>query len=247
MNLKKFFNENPKCAIAFSGGVDSSYLLYEAIKYGKNIKAYFIKTSFQPQFEIDDAVEIAKLIGANLEIVQYNILENQKVCNNNFDRCYDCKTTLFTNIIEIAKRDGFGLVLDGTNASDDFSDRPGMRALAELNVRSPLRESKLTKDKIRLLSRKAGLPTYNKPAYACLATRVSTGTKITGDILSKIEKAEMFMLRLGFSDFRVRYNNNIAKIQLKEKQFRLFFKNKEAISNEFCKYFKEVLLDINAR
>jgi uncharacterized protein len=247
MNLREFFSNNPNCAIAFSGGVDSSYLLHQAVLYGKNIKAYFIKTPFQPQFEIDDAKEIADLIGANLNVIEYDILKNEKVSKNDPHRCYYCKKELFGNVLKIAKADGFDLVLDGTNASDDFSDRPGMKALEELKVVSPLRDCGLTKEKIRKLSKKAGLPTHNKPAYACLATRVLTDTKITYDILEKIEKAEKFMSRIGFSDFRVRFVNSSAKIQLKERQFSLFFKHRKIILNELSEYFNQVLLDLKSR
>ena len=247
MNLKKFFSKNPNCAIAFSGGVDSSYLLYEAIRYGKKIKAYLIKTPFQPQFEIEDAIQTAKLLGADLQIVEYDILKNKKVCRNHSDRCYDCKKTLFSTIIKIAEKDGFDIILDGTNASDDASDRPGMKALAELNVYSPLRECGLSKKQIRRLSKKAGLLTYNKPAYACLATRITTGTSITKELLSVIEKSETFMMTLGFSDFRIRTMDQNAKIQLKKGQFQLFFKNKEAIFNELSNCFQNVLLDLNPR
>ena len=135
---KQFFKENPKAAIAFSGGVDSAYLLYAACRYAEKVKAYYVKTAFQPQFELEDARELVKELGADMKVLMVDVLCKSDVIENPPDRCYHCKKNLFAYIIEAAQKDGFGVLLDGTNASDDASDRPGMKALRELAVRSPL-------------------------------------------------------------------------------------------------------------
>ena len=146
-----------------------------------------------------------------------------------------------------AKKDGFFVLLDGTNASDDYDDRPGMKALSELQVLSPLRLCGLKKEQIRALSKEAGLFTWNKPAYACLATRITTGREITKADLEKTEKAENYLTELGFSDFRVRLLFDSAKIQVTNGQFELLIKKRNEILKELKKYYKSVLLDMEAR
>lgn len=247
MKLSEFFKENPKIAIAFSGGVDSAYLLYEAKKYARNLRAYYVKSAFQPQFELDDAKAIANQLTVDMKIIELDNFENSDVITNSPDRCYYCKTIIFSTIINQAKNDGFNVLLDGTNASDDFEDRPGMRALVELEVKSPLRECGLTKTEIRKLSREAGLMTADKPAYSCLATRIPTGTKITKEKLEATEKAEGFLFELGFSDFRIRHLGDAAKIQLAKKDLPNFFNNREEILQELKQYYQAVLLDLETR
>ena len=214
MTLFEFFKFHPKAAMGFSGGVDSSYLLYAGRRAGADIKPYFVKTVFQPEFELADARCLAKELGTELELIEADILAVPHVANNPAERCYYCKSALFGALKERAKKDGYDLILDGTNASDEVSDRPGIRALKELGVLSPLRECGLTKDKIRRLSREAGLFTWDKPAYACLATRVPPGEKITQNLLSRIEGAEREISSLGFSDFRVRVFYGTALLQV---------------------------------
>ena len=179
MELSDFFRENPRAALAFSGVTDSAYLLYEALQCGAEVRPYYVKTPFQPRFELDDALRLTKELGTELTVIEYDILNDGLVAANPADRCYHCKKKLFGLLLrERAANDGFSLIIDGTNASDDAGDRPGMRALGELCVRSPLRECGLTKAEIRARSKEAGLFTWNKPAYACLATRVPTGRPI---------------------------------------------------------------------
>ncbi|NLB39450.1 MAG: TIGR00268 family protein, partial [Clostridiales bacterium] len=179
MTLQEFFKDNPRAALGFSGGVDSSYLLWAGRHYGADIRPYFVKTAFQPAFELADAKRLASDVGAEITVIEADILTNPLVCGNAADRCYHCKSTIFGTLASRALQDGYTLLLDGTNASDDANDRPGMRALKELHVRSPLREAGMTKQEVRQLSREAGLFTWDKPAYACLATRVPTDTVIT--------------------------------------------------------------------
>ena len=247
MELKQFFETHPVVAIAFSGGVDSAYLLYAAKQYGKRVKAYYVKTAFQPQFELEDAQRLAKGLGAEMEVLAVDILCNPVIARNPADRCYHCKKELFSHILNAAKAEGFSVLLDGTNASDDASDRPGMRAIRELAVRSPLRECGLTKDEIRRLSKEAGLFTHDKPAYACLATRIPTGEEITIEKLQRTEQAESFLSGLGFRDFRIRCQRNMAKIQITENDLSLLMQHREDISQELKKYYTSVVLDLEVR
>lgn len=247
MDLKTFFTENPRFAIAFSGGVDSSYLLHAASIFGCDVKAYFVKTPFQPQFELDDAAKMAYMLSVPMTVVSMDVLSNTDVAQNPADRCYYCKNAVFDSILEYAVKDGYTLVCDGTNASDDAGERAGMRALNELGIRSPLRECGLTKKEVRRLSCEAGLFTHDKPSYACLATRIPTGTAITEELLSKIEKAEHALHGLGFSDFRVRYSDGNAKIQLTESQFKAIVDKRKKIIDALSPYFKDILVDLIPR
>lgn len=247
MGLKEFFAENPKTALALSGGADSAYLLWAGINYGADIQPYYVKTVFQPQFEAEDAARLCDELGIGLRIIEFDILSHNIIADNPADRCYYCKRELFSAISETAARDGYTLIIDGTNASDDISDRPGVRALAELSVRSPLRECNLTKSEIRTLSKQAGLFTWDKPAYACLATRIPTGEKITAEYLCRIEKAESVLFDMGFSDFRVRVYKDAARVQIKSEQFEKAAAEREKILERIKPYFDTVFLDMEAR
>ena len=247
MDLKIFFAQNPRAALAFSGGVDSSYLLYAAKQYGCDVHAYFIKSAFQPQFELDDARRLAEQLKVPFAVAELDALENPQVTANDPLRCYYCKTNLFTQLVKLAAKDGRTLLMDGTNASDSFEGRPGMRALQELGVRSPLRECGLTKAEIRRLSREAGLFTSEKPSYACLATRIPTGTKITAELLKKVEQGENRMFAMGFTDFRIRFFHGAAKIQLPENQFGMAFEKKNELNQALSPYFDGVMLDLTPR
>lgn len=247
MNLKDFFAVNSRLAIAFSGGVDSAYLLYVAIKYGADVKAYYVKSAFQPQFELDDAKRLAKELGIDMQVLYIDILDNSFITDNPSNRCYYCKKAIFTEIVKAAAKEQYTIIADGTNASDSIKDRPGMRALKELSVCSPLRECGLSKDDIRRLSKEAGLFTWNKPAYACLATRIITGEKITKEKLKKTEIAEKYLSSIGFTDFRVRLNGNTAKLQVTEKQLSLVIAKRQEIIYELKKHYDTVLLDLEAR
>lgn len=245
--LAAFFQEHPKIALAFSGGVDSSYLLYAATACGADVCAYFVATPFQPVFEREDVLRMKDLLSAKLTVIEHDILLNETVARNPEDRCYHCKTELMRRIIAHANADGYPYLMDGTNASDDAEDRAGMRALGELRILSPLRLCGVTKADVRALSREAGLFTWDKPAYACLATRIPTGTKIEADMLKRVERAENALFSLGFTDFRVRYAGGAAKIQLPEKQFSLFFERCDAIREALSPDFSDIWLDLRAR
>jgi len=247
MELQEFFRQNPKVAIAFSGGVDSSYLLYAAKQYAQEVRAYYVAAEFQPKFEFEDAMRLAKEIGAQVKVLRLSALEIPGVAENPANRCYYCKQGIFGAIWNAAKEDGYQVLLDGTNASDDAEDRPGMKALMELSVRSPLRECGLTKARIRELSKEAGLFTWDKPAYACLATRIPTGEMITKEKLAATEAAEGYLFSLGFTDFRVRSKEGHARIQLPEAQWDMLVKHRAEILEELKKYYVTVSLDLEVR
>lgn len=247
LTIQEFFERYPRVAVAVSGGVDSSYLLYAAKKYAEQVKGYYVRSEFQPQFEWEDAMRLAKELDAEVETVSLNVLSIPDVRRNPTDRCYYCKRAIFTEIAQRAAEDGYTVLLDGTNASDDAGDRPGMRALAELSVLSPLRECGLTKRRIRELSREAGLFTWDKPAYACLATRIETGEEITPEKLTATETAESFLFSIGFSDLRVRASNGNARIQVPSDQIERLIAYRERILAELLKYYRTVSLDLEVR
>ena len=247
MDLKEFFQAHPKAALAFSGGVDSAYLLYAAKACGCEVHAYYVHSAFQPAFELRDATRLAEEVGAPMTVLEADILSNSKVAANPADRCYHCKHALFSLLWEAARADGCTLLLDGTNASDDAGDRPGMRALRELEVRSPLRECGLTKAEVRRLSKEAGLFTWNKPAYACLATRIPTDETITADALHRVEEAENALFALGFTDFRVRVYHGGARLQFPEPQMGLVLEQRAKIIGAVSPWLTPVLLDLEAR
>ena len=247
MTLEQFFQENPRCALGFSGGVDSAYLLYAGVKAGADIRPYFIKTAFQPAFELADAQKLAEGLGVEVTVLELDALADPRVAANPADRCYYCKQNLFRTLKDRAIADGYPVLLDGTNASDEAGDRPGMRALAELSVRSPLRECGLTKAEIRARSREAGLFTWDKPAYACLATRVPAGEAITADTLARVEGAEDALFRLGYTDFRVRVFHSAARLQLPRGQMERAVREAEELRQALKPYFTPILLDLEGR
>ena len=247
MTLEQFFQENPRCALGFSGGVDSAYLLYAGVKAGADIKPYFIKTAFQPAFELADAQKLAERLGVEVTVLELDALADPRVAANPADRCYFCKQNLFRTLKDRAIADGYPVLLDGTNASDEAGDRPGMRALAELSVRSPLRECGLTKAEIRARSKEAGLFTWDKPAYACLATRVPAGEAITADLLARVEGAEDALFRLGYTDFRVRVFHSAARLQLPRGQIERAVREAEELRQALKPYFTPILLDLEGR
>lgn len=247
MELRDFFAEHPRAALAFSGGVDSAYLLYAALACGADVRPYFVDSAFQPRFELADARRLCGELGAELRVLPVDILAEPRVAANPPDRCYHCKRAIFSAVAAAAARDGYPLLLDGTNASDPEGDRPGMRALRELAVRSPLRECGLAKGEVRRRSREAGLFTWDKPAYACLATRVPAGEPITAEALARTERAEGFLSSLGFTDFRVRLLGGCARVQVAAGQLPLALERREEIISELKRYYGGVLLDLEAR
>ena len=247
MTLQDFFKENRKIALAFSGGVDSAYLLYAAIQADCDVHAYYVKSAFQPKFEFEDAKKLAKELGAKMTVLEVDILSDSVVTDNPSNRCYYCKKKIFRTILDAAKKDGYDLLMDGNNASDDADDRPGMKAVQELNVCSPLRECGITKAEVRKLSKEAGLFTWDKPAYACLATRIPTGETITADKLFATEKSETALSELGFTDFRIRMSGTDAKIQVKEEQLEKLFIYRKEILEKLKPFYSAVTADLEVR
>lgn len=245
--LEDFFRENNKVALGFSGGVDSAFLLYSGIYYGADICAYYVKSEFQPEFEYEDAIRLADSINANLKVINLSVLDNKEVVLNPQNRCYYCKKMIFGRICEEAKKDGYEIIIDGTNASDDISDRPGFAAITEMKVKSPLRECGLTKDKIRELSKKANLFTWDKPAYACLATRIHTGEAISAKRLEEIDRIEGELKALGFNDFRARTHGNQVKLELREQDFEKLIKKRQELVEILKPFFEEYTVDLITR
>jgi uncharacterized protein len=247
MTIREFFTINNKAAIAYSGGVDSVYLLYSAVRAGADVRAYYVRSAFQPDFEFEDAKKLAEITGCDLCVIEVDVLSDEKVASNPPDRCYYCKQHIMGAITEAAKADGYSFICDGTNASDDVDDRPGFRALGEFGIRSPLRECGLTKAVIREASRQAGLPTWNKPAYACLATRVLAGEPITAEKLRVTEKAEGILHDMGFRDFRVRMRDSGALVQIEKSQHAEALSREAEIREALSEMYDDIRIDENPR
>ena len=208
--------------IAFSGGVDSSFLLKVALDaLGKdNVLAVTADSETYPRTELKEASDLARNLGLDgrHRIIQTSEFKIKKFSENPPDRCFYCKYELFSKLKKIARESKISYVLDGSNYSDRDDFRPGRKAINKLKIRSPLLESELTKQEIRKLSKKLGLPTWNKPAFACLSSRIPYGENITLEKLNRIEKAEEFLRSSGFSQLRVRDHQGIARIELEAKE-----------------------------
>ena len=251
-NLKKlqeYLSKLDNALIAFSGGVDSTFLAkvsYDVL--GNRALAVTVTSPIHAKSELKEAVELAKKIGIPHLVVEFNdILKIEEFRKNPLNRCYICKFNLFSRFKAIAEEKGFKYILEGTNADDVSDFRPGRRALKELGILSPLLECGIKKGEIRILSKEMGLPTWDKPSYACLASRIPYGEEITYDKLSMVEKAEEDLKDLGFSGFRVRYHGDVARVELPKDQMETIFK--EGIREEIVKRikragFKYVALDL---
>jgi uncharacterized protein len=199
-------------AVAFSGGVDSSFLLHRAHKVMKTgIIAITIRTPYIPKREIDEAIEFTNKYGIRHKII--DIAFSEEIRHNPIDRCYLCKKNLFTQLLEFAKENQFNNIIDGTNADDTGDFRPGMKALKEMGIRSPLLEAGITKKEIRDLSREEGLDIWDKPAMACLLTRIPYDTEVKEGTLRMIEDAEILLLENGYPGTRVRVHGDVARIE----------------------------------
>ena len=247
MELRDFFAAHPRCALAFSGGVDSSYLLYEGLKWAESLGVYCVKSAFQPAFELRGALRLAESLGASVTVLQADVLACPAVAANPPDRCYHCKKVILSTIQAAAEADGYTVLLDGTNASDDVDERPGWRARGEAGVLSPLRLCGLTKETIRERSRRAGLFTWDKPAYACLATRVRTGQPIDEKTLFAVEAAENALLWLGFTDFRVRTFEGRARLEFTADQIGEARERFETIRALLAPYFAQIESELRER
>jgi uncharacterized protein len=201
--------------VAFSGGVDSSFLLAAAHEAcGPQVLAVTASSPIHPRREIEDALRLASLIGCEHEIIKTKEMEDPCFYKNPHDRCYGCKRGLFMELSKTAASKGLSAVVEGSTV-DDLSDfRPGERALLELRVESPLRHADFTKADVRDLSRAIGLPNWDKPSSACLASRFPYGTEITREALAKVERLEGVLMELGFGQVRARYHGDIVRIEV---------------------------------
>ncbi len=244
--LDTILKELKSFVVAFSGGVDSSYLLYRANALKKvDMIGITIRTPYIPRTEIEEAVEFAKAHNINHRIIDLPFPET--IRNNPLDRCYICKKTLFSELVSFARDNGYKYVIEGTNADDLGDFRPGLKALHELNIRSPLLEAGLTKKEIRELLRHEGLSVWAKPAMACLLTRIPYNTQVSESMLKMIEQAEYFLLDRGYPGARVRIHGDLARIECLPGYFEKITQNpdKELIINNLKKIgFRYVSLDL---
>jgi len=213
--LRTLLRETGGIAIAFSSGVDSTFLLKVAHEeLGERVVAVTARSHSFPKREQDEAAAFCAREGIRQVVVESEELTIPGFRQNPANRCYLCKKELFTKILEIARAEGLSAVAEGSNMDDLGDYRPGLQAVRELGIRSPLREAELTKDEIRALSRRMGLPTWNKPSFACLASRFPYGEEITAERLGRVERAEQFLMDLGFGQVRVRSHGDLARIEL---------------------------------
>ncbi len=246
--LKELIRETLSLAVAFSGGVDSCLLLFAAkeVLGNKAVAVTAVDAAF-PERELEDARRFCKDLGVRHIVRRVNPLTEENYRNNSPDRCYYCKRLIFSDIIKAAKENDLAFVAEGSNMDDIGDYRPGLRAISELSVKSPLRDAGLNKEDIRNIARELNIPTWNKPAYACLASRFVYGEEITEDKLRKIDKAEQFLIENGFLNERVRIHGNMARIEVPPADIpRLASEGiRERVNEEFRKLgFSYVALDM---
>ena len=244
--LKEILRSFESVAVAFSGGVDSTFLLKVAHDVLKNnAVAITAASSFVPQREIEEAKNFCAAENIRQIIFKADVLSIDGVKENPQNRCYLCKYSLFKNFLNIAAENKISCVVEGSNKDDEGDYRPGMKALAELKIKSPLRSAGLFKYEIRQLSQKLNLPTADKPSMACLATRFVYGEILTAEKLARVETAENFLYDAGFKQLRVRVHNNLARIEILPADFEKIFNVREKIIAEFKNFgFDYITLDL---
>lgn len=235
--LKEYLKDLESVVVAFSSGVDSTFLLKVAHDVLKdNVIAVTAQSCSFPKRELNEAKEFCEINNIKHIIVKSEELNIKGFSKNPPDRCYLCKRELFEKIWKVAEENGIKNVIEGSNLDDDGDYRPGLKAIKELKIKSPLKEIEFTKKEIRKLSKKLELSTYDKQSFACLSSRFVYGETITKEKLKMVDKAEQLLLDLGFKQVRVRIHNNIARIEVLPNEFKKLIKHREQI----IKYFKEI-------
>ncbi|RJQ44715.1 MAG: ATP-dependent sacrificial sulfur transferase LarE [Nitrospiraceae bacterium] len=238
-NLKISLKKMDRVIIAYSGGVDSSFLLKAASLSGlSNILAVTGVSESVPEEELSFAKELASSLNIKHRCITTDELKNENYANNPPDRCYYCKKDLFSKLRQIATEEGIPFILDGTNADDAHDWRPGKRAAQEEGVVSPLLDAEFSKNEIRELSKDLGLPTWDKPATPCLSSRFPYGHKITAEALSRVSKAESFLKKLGLRELRVRDHGETARIEVHPEDFRIFIN--DTARGKIISYMKSI-------
>ena len=225
--------------VAYSGGVDSAFLAAVANEAlgRKALSVTAVSPSLAPS-ELEEATDLANRIGLNFMTIETNEIERPDYQANNPDRCFFCKDELYTHLVRFAEEESFDSIVNGTNVDDLGDYRPGIEAAKQYGVRSPLVEAELTKDDIRVLSRDMHLPTWDKPAQACLSSRIPYGTTVTVEALTKIAKAEQFLRSKGFKQLRVRHHETIARIEIEPSDFSAI--TSEPLRSEINQEFKNI-------
>jgi uncharacterized protein len=246
-NLKETVKGLRKVVVAFSGGVDSTFLLKVCIDVlgRENVLAFIGSSPSCPRGEIEEAISLSKLIGAEYIIAETFEMEDRNYIQNTTSRCYYCKNYLFDKAWDIARDREFLHVAEGSNLDDMDDFRPGRKACVEQNILSPLLTAELTKNEIRELSKKYSLPTHDKPSFACLSSRIPYGTPISSEVLKKVENSENFIRSLGIRQVRIRYHGDIARIEVMEEDFDTIMANKNGIIEALKRYgFSYITLDL---